>query len=61
VSTPRRLVPGIEKYPDLETNLETKLSRHRPGCADCNLVTLAQDFREKLRARLERDKSLRRP
>lgn len=58
---PRRLVPGIEKYPDLETNLESKLVRYRPGCGDCNLTTLAQDFRERLKARLERDNSLRRP
>ena len=57
--TPSQLVPGIEKYPELEARLAARLPRAGSGCDNCGTGKLAEDFRLMLRARLERDKLLK--
>lgn len=59
--TAKQLVPGIEKYPALAAKLDAKLPYSTANCGGCGLTKLADDFRRRLKARLERDKLLRRP
>lgn len=60
--TPAQLVPGIGRYPDLEASMAARLPRVTNGCSGtCGTGKLAADYRERLRARLERDKWLKRP
>lgn len=55
--SPSSLVPGITKYPDLAQQLADKLS----GAGCCGHANLARDFSKRLRARVERDKLLKKP
>lgn len=58
--TPKQLVPGIEKYPDLEASMAARMpSGH--GCSKCGTGQLAAAYLARLKARLERDKWLRKP
>jgi hypothetical protein len=59
--TPAQLVPGIEKYPDLAESLAARLPSKQSGCGGCGTGKLAADYRQRLQARLERDKFLKRP
>ncbi len=59
--TPNQLVPGISKYPDLEASMAARMPRQTAGCGGCGTSKLAADYRQRLQARLERDKWLKRP
>ncbi len=57
--TPQKLVPGIERYPELAVALKARLSS--ASCTGCAARKLAKEFQDKLRDRFERDKWLNKP
>jgi hypothetical protein len=59
--TPKQLVPGIEKYPDLEASMAARIPTANSGCSKCGTGQLAASYLARLKARLERDKWLRKP
>lgn len=59
MKAPERLVPGVEKYPDLLAEFKQRVATG--DCTGCAAKKLATEFQNKVRARFERDKWLHRP
>lgn len=56
--TAAQLVPGIQRYPDLEAALAARIPR---DCGKCGMGKLIDEYRRRVNARLERDKWLKSP
>lgn len=53
----RHVVPGIDKYPELEAQLNQRISRMGNNtCSSCARSRLYREFSKKLRDLVERDK-----
>ncbi len=52
------IVPGISAYPDLEKQLQQRISNLTAGrgCSSCNKAKLYREFSRKMRNLVERDK-----
>lgn len=56
----RHVVPGIDKYPELEQQLNQRISRMGVStCSSCARARLYREFSKKLRELVERDKLTR--